>query len=140
MWFKRTECCAISEICALSTHTNAEEAMVSFCQDQLISGVRYGKFSGYKETLSTFYLFTAAVYSDAVYTELSGIKKYGHEFADFILKNKLGSIIESPALSNNAFHPDHKGQVWLWMPDTNAIRAWWEAYKTKIYGKKVDGV
>lgn len=120
MNFKDTQCCGITEITNLSSHgTDSRGAMVSFCQQQIGEPPRYhGSQVYYLGTLYSFYFFTAAV--GPAYA------KYGHAFAEFIEKNKLGKVWESPAIVNKAFHPDHANQVWIFMPDVDAVQAWWK--------------
>jgi hypothetical protein len=71
--------------------------------------------------LYCFYLFTAALTSYS--------RPYGAEFAAYILTHKLGKVAEAPAVQNEAFHPDHKNQAWLWAPDVKALEKWWDARK-----------
>lgn len=122
MTFGKMLCCAIEEIGGLKTHLTAEEAMVAFCKEQILKPVKFGTSPGRVDAIYSFYIFTAAVgdgYS----------KKYGHNFAAFIRENSLGSVWESDFIMNNAFHPDHGNQVWVWTPDHEALKAWWSAYE-----------
>lgn len=130
MLFRATQCCAISEITSLSTHTTGEEAMLSFCTQQFVSDVRHtwgiGRgVDGKPDALYSFYLFTAACRG-----KIAG-SHYGKDFADFIKANKLGTVWESPALVNVAFHPDHANQVYIFMPDATACREWYDAHLAK---------
>lgn len=127
-----THCCGVQEIHNLSLDPSAEASMVSFCKQNL--GTKRVKFQGdpaFAGTIYSFYIFTAAVYDThhIPYNDYRMYQPYGKEFAEFIRKNKLGNVIEAPALTNDAFHPDHKNQVWVWMPNLENLRAWWEAYQ-----------
>lgn len=122
MTLQPMHCCAYQEIANLSAHTSGREAMIEFCRLNWGTGkTNYHGLQAKGATLYSFYLFSAPIGGNW------GREGYGKEFADFILENKLGQIIETPALTNFAFHADHKNQVWVWMPEHNAVAAWWEA-------------
>ena len=121
MYLKTTQCCAIQEIDGLSYHANAKEAMLSFCKQNFVDGVKYNGTRSYNNALYSFYLFTAALLRDA--------KPYGSEFAEFIKENNLGEVWASPKRVNEAFHPDHSNQVWVWMPNPEKLCEWWMANK-----------
>lgn len=123
MYLSKTACCAIQEISGLSETKTGEEAMVLFCQISIQKPVKFGVFTANKDALYSFYMFTAAVGRE--YPE------YGHGFAEFLKKHALGDVWESPALTNKAFHRDHANQVWIWMPNNEAVRSWWKLYQER---------
>ena len=102
--------------------------MVDFCSTALDEGV---KFQSRKETgvIYSFYLFTAAL--DPIGNPHGSYRLYGQEFCQFILDHQLGEVWESPARMNTAFHKDHANQVYIWMPDKDALDAWWQTYQEK---------
>lgn len=121
MYLKDTSCCAIQEICQLSAHKTALEAMLVFCNSNLGKPVYFGKDPGYKKHLYSFYLFTAG-------RPISGYA-YGEEFAKLIRENKLGDVIETKDVTNLAYHPGHTNKVWIWTVDQKALEAWWKENK-----------
>lgn len=123
--YRNTLCCALEEIDKLAAFDgNPKAAMVSFCQANLGRPVVWkirdpsGNDKGANGALFSFYFFTAAVYKGKV--------SYGAQFARFIAENGLGQVIESPLMTNMAFHTDHGNQVWIWMPDLKALTKWWK--------------
>ena len=131
--------CGVQEICGLSFYgKDAERAMLEFCKLNIAAENthhRYGScyYAGYR--LFCFYLFTAA-------SEEQGYAKYGTAFADYIKEHQLGDVVGTPKTVNRAFHPDHSNQAWLWTPDEDALRAWWDEHKPPIppsTGAKVKG-
>ena len=119
----KTNCCAIQEIGGLSYHYTAAEAMMAFCKANLDTDVKYGANNAAYNTLYSFYLFTAGVYGEAR-------RNYGKNFANFIKEHKLGTVWASRIVKNRAFHPEHSNQVWIWTPDTAALREWWRNNKS----------
>ena len=118
----KTKCCAIEEIHGLQHTQSGEEAMVEFCKLELAGPVKFGTSSGVAGTLYSFYLFTSAIKHDG------GDLYYGHyaqNFKKFIEDNKLGQVWESWRVKNEAFHYDHSNQVYIWTPDTPALKKWW---------------
>lgn len=118
MNFQKTSCCAIQDIDGLMGHSSGREAMVAFCQNALIAPPKFGRFIGTRDEISSFYLFTAAVGP--------AWRPYGMTFHDFIKANNLGDVWASPLRPNKAWHPDHENQVFVWMPDHKALKAWWK--------------
>jgi hypothetical protein len=122
--FYDTHCCALEEIDKLASFEgDPKGAMISFCRSNLGKPVEWkirqpsGDF-GAAGALYSFYFFTASVYK--------GKTSYGEAFAKFIEENKLGKTITTPIMTNMAFHTDHGNQVWIWMPDVQALNAWWK--------------
>ena len=121
MYLKDTECCAIQEIAGLGDHNSAHDAMISFCHQSLPKPPRFCGLEAKRNTVYSFYLFTAACDD--------GSSPYGDDFADLILQEGLGEVIASGKVVNRAFHADHSNQVWIWTPNVEALRAWWELHK-----------
>jgi hypothetical protein len=136
MNFRPTNCCGISEITSLSNHTTPEEAMVDFCK-QVFGTYRQTGFGGLRRSNATYfytyYMFTAAVYETGPYSK----RKYGQDFADFILNHGLGKVATIDAEVNFAFHADHKVQAWLWQPDRTTLAAWWTAHNQAISERRL---
>lgn len=126
MHLHKTSCCAVQDIGGLSTHQTAKAAMISFCQQAILKPPMFGRAAGARDQIYSFYLFTAAVYPKGKYTGYGrSYSPYGKEFCDFIRDNNLGEVWESPARPNKAYHPDRENQVYVWMPNHVAIKAWW---------------
>jgi hypothetical protein len=130
MVFIRTASCAIQEISSLSSHPSSLDAMVDFCQQNLINygSVKYGSTIAMRDTIYSFYLFTCAVSKDGGPYFYEGFN-YGPNFARFIKENDLGSVLESEVKVNEAYHSDHANQVFIWSPNLKALRAWWDKYR-----------
>lgn len=120
-----TDCCAIQEICGISSHASAKSAMIKFCQINLAVPVSYYGSQAPTQTLFSFYLFTSAC-RDTV-----ADNNYGHLFAEYIRKNDLGEVFESQAIVNIAFHDDHANQVFIWTPYLDGVVAWWDKNNPK---------
>ncbi len=115
-----TESCTVSEIHGIK-YLDTKVAMEQFCDSQLINGntYRHGEKSIYKAAICSHYLFSAGILAG------EGKKNYGEKFADFIRKNDLGTLIETEAVTNDAWHPDHAGKVWVWTPNYTKLLAWY---------------
>lgn len=125
----KTQCCAITEIGLLSEHRDPKEALVSFCARNLTAPVKFGIYRGMAGAISSYYLFTARV-------EFGTTVSYGSKFADLIERLKLGSVWASPITPNKAFHPSHANQIWVWTPDLDKLKAWYEKYKNSLPDEK----
>jgi hypothetical protein len=101
--------------------------MKEFCRMAIAKPCNFhGTFSD-SGSLYSFYLFTAALETqDDSVKHSRKYPKYGQKFAAFIKDNGLGDVWESPARVNQAFHSDHSNQVYIWMPNHNAVFEWWE--------------
>lgn len=131
-----THCCALEEIHDLKHFDGKpKEAMISFCKSNLGRPVVWkivdpsGNDKGRAGALFSFYFFTASVYP--------GRSSYGAQFKDFIETNELGKVIETPLMTNMAFHTDHGNKVWIWMPDLKALEKWWKNNIPKRGGGKI---
>lgn len=119
MELQHTKTCGVQEIVGLSYHPTAKDAMFTFCKMSLRKKPKYHGYEFDSEgTLYCFYLFTAAL------TKYS--KPYGEEFAAYIVDHKLGEVVSPDPVLNEAFHPDHKNQAWLWAPDVKALEEWYD--------------
>lgn len=125
--FYDTRTCAMQEIHNLQYFEGKpREAMINFCRSNLGRPVVWkivdpsGNDKGRAGALFSFYFFSGPTN-----------RRYGSQFAEFIKENELGKLIESPALTNHAYHPDHANQIWIWMPDVTALNRWWKANQTK---------
>lgn len=136
MDFKCTDCCAIQEITNLSSHESGEDAMEDFCRQTIGKG--YVKFVTRKEedVLYSFYLFTAAVEHDG---SDNWAGPYGKNFYTYIKEHNLGECWESPVVPNRAFHKDHSNQVYIWIPDHEALKAWYKP-RIQVYEEEVNEI
>lgn len=119
MDFNSTSCCAIEEIKNLSNFSSALAAMRSFCESSLTKNLAFKSVAAAPDTLFSFYLFTGAINGY--------LGDYGGNFERFIKEHNLGEVWASPKIKNEAFHAERSNQVWIWMPNTKALRAWWNA-------------
>lgn len=123
---KDTRCCAIQEISGLMRYVNPKNAMCDFCS--LNFGSRHTTTNYYgldaiKQKLFSYYLFTCGI-------ECEGNEdNYAVQFARFIKENNLGDVWESPILENVAYHPGEHNQIFIWMPDHDAVYKWWNRNK-----------
>ena len=127
--FHKTQCCAIQELSGLQDYSwdneGSKRIIDDFCSHVFSEGVRFGGTIGIDNTTYSLYLFTAALRSKLDNTS------YGPRLASFIRDNKLGKVIGSPSISNEAFHPGRYNKVWLWIPDVRALRIWYESMPAK---------
>lgn len=123
---RNTSCCAVQEIVELRAHKTPHEAMVSFCQQNILQRPKFREpkrdpspYTAAGNEIFCFYLFTANVDQGA----------YGQNFAKFILENGLGALVNTDPRSNRAFHGEARCQAWIWTVDQDAVRAWWAKNK-----------
>lgn len=118
--------CAISSITDLGTQPNALEAMKTFCSRELGAA---SKFSTSFLKLTPYYIYCAGPEVPASDPHGSHHSKawvkYGTEFTEFILANKLGTIATLGQKYNLKHHPNTTAQLWMWSPDQEAMEAWW---------------
>lgn len=153
MEIENTRCCAVDEIADLSSHASAEEAMYAFCGELVDRGGdgytaedrwydnhpgRYvdGRYvpgaeppANLRESKaickpSGFYTFTGVVkHTRGGQPTQNG--QYAPNFAKYIIKHKLGSVVESRPAANRCNHPDHIVKVYVWHPNERNLRKWW---------------
>lgn len=123
MELRDTKCCALQEICKLSFDPTPEDSMVLFCKQSLGAKVAFHGYQARAGKLYSFYVFTYGTASD---NGSYGNRPYGVQFAEFIREHKLGTVWDSPKISNEAFHPSSYNQIWIWMPDDKAVVKWWK--------------
>ena len=111
-------CCAVREIEYLSDYDTPEEAMGRIVDEE------FGN-------LPAFYVFTGVV----GYTNSKRREVYGTKFRDFIDKNRLGAVTESPA-RHNPNHPTHKVRVWVWAVNHKAVTKWLKKHGDKVKEKR----
>lgn len=122
-----TKCCGMQEISGLRGYQNDPKgATASFCKQTLDQRARFGMSTGQPGELYPMYIFSAAVSDGPNGTYL---ENYGSQWAAYIEGLALGTITASPIIRNNAFHPDHSNQVWIWAPDRDALVKWYKAFK-----------
>lgn len=141
-----TSCCAVREIDGLSDHLKAEEAMEEFCfliirdDDEYYAGD-----DGYYDTMGRWrrpartpqppfktpglIIFTGVV--GDTNPKVKGNFTYGPNFKAYILKHKLGMVVESPLTTNRLNHPTHQIKAWMWRPNQKALNAWYALHGRK---------
>lgn len=124
--------CASSAIEDLGAHRDALDAMSYFCKNEL--GTLGGYIKKYGK-LACFYSFVAGPEVPGKGHSKPWVK-YGTEFAQFIVDNKLGEIATLGPKKNSKHHSDTTAQVWMWSPNQESIEAWWsETLKGMNNGK-----
>jgi len=137
--------CAIMGIKDLAlNHTNANAAMVTFCCLQLgtINKFRPNLEVGKMGKLANFYVFSCGPevphdHPNGSHHSKAHWLKYGTEFAQFILDNKLGELVTLGPKFNMKQHPRTTAQIWVWSPDQTALEQWWVANIPEHYKQRV---
>jgi len=129
--------CAGQSITNLSYHKGPEEALLAFCQSQLVfrNGYEWGKTSESPRftLLVPYYSWMAGPeVSGKGHSSSVGWWAYGTEFAAYIRKHRLGRVSTLGPKINKKYHPDTTCQVWIWSPDQAAVEKWY----TKILTPK----
>lgn len=116
--------CSHQEISGLGEYKDGKSALIDFCT------LKFGK--PYRRIVGRHYFYSFYVFSAAVPTEEKGVvygqknpTPYGDLFCAYLRENNLGEVVETPAKVNVAFHPAHSNKVWVWAPDHDAVKAWW---------------
>lgn len=52
--------------------------------------------------------------------------RYAHNLSDYIQKHNLGRVFEMPE-APNPLHSNRSGILFVWLPDWDALKAWWES-------------
>lgn len=116
--------CAGAGISDLGSHTDALDAMLNFCNQELGLG---------KCLLAPFYVFIAGPEKSGSGHSKRWVK-YGTEFAAYIAENNLGVVVSPGAKLNLKYHADTTCQTWVWSPDQKAMEAWYQEHKVKKDG------
>lgn len=150
-------CCGIKEILNLSSFILPEIAIMAFIR-MWKKGEDHSGYAAYPGTMYTNYVFTAAVYDTEICSgprehksskydhqylkngKLWDAKRgmyfpYGHNFAEFIEKHKLGTVVSPGEGVNEAFHNDHKVAAWVWRPDSKALEAYAKKHNYDVWEK-----
>lgn len=139
MKIEDTRCCAVKEIANLSDHASPEDAMESFCRNEVDGYNGESTSPSDLQTPSAFYTFTGVIghrggrgggvnpYYQANFT-------YGPRFADYIRRHKLGAVTSSVARVNRLNHPTHLIRVWMWAPSERNLKRWWSRKRKKEEG------
>ncbi len=114
MYLADTQTCGVKEITGLLggntiTHLN-EFCQKHFGKSPVFKGCDYHN----KDTVYCFYLFT------------QGAGNYSGKFADYIEANGLGKVVRTARVKNDAFHPEHSNQAFLWSPSVPNLQKWYK--------------
>src|ERR1700676_5286591 len=129
-----TATCTIAELCSLSNHDSAEEAMEAFCSiyfkqnryanPENLAGSGKGFYANNPRSgIPALIMFTGVVKS--VCWDADEVM-YGPNFATYINKNRLGTVVQSPVRVNRIYHPDRSSCVWIWAPNVKGLEKWWK--------------
>ena len=120
--------CAISSLSGIGEFSNPVDILRSFCQTELGRVTRFN--AGYKH-LAAFYVFSAG--PEVRSTDPGGTHhskdhwpRYGTEFAQYLVENRLGEVSTLPPKLNLRHHNTSTAQVWLWSPDQTELQNWWK--------------
>lgn len=130
----RLKCCGVMEIHGLDCYTYVGPAKALLAlKDQILDGNQYHK-------KVPFILFTgitkqgvASVSTTPTPSYAVAYKDYGQEFADFLLENKLGTILASEEKENWTLNVI---RIWIWSPDYNTLLAWFAAREAEKMNDK----
>lgn len=137
-------CCAVGDADGLSEHDSPRDAFLALCTSVMVKN-RFDKNKPFNNTLYPIVVFTGVEkytgkgyepyrngedqpyrydsYGDVDYT---GIKVgYASEFAEWLRKNNFGEVIEGPTVENKPNHPGHHVQVFIWVPNRDAMTEWY---------------
>lgn len=110
--FQSTSCCGVDEIVDLGSRNTTRGAMLDVCNNY----IRREWNNSFVDDFPAFLSFT-------------GVMKYGYgqEFANFIRKNKLGTVRESVARVNP--NSGNRIKMWIWAVNRTAMRKWYKDNK-----------
>ena len=128
------QCCAVRELSELSEMELTSEGSVDYLKEiksQLTDEGHYEEHynwhTGHTEQgewndevfhCPAFFIFSQA----GTPTNINGSGAYGDYFRDFIIEEKLGTVLEtSPAFNENS---KNLVKVYLWTVDQDAFKAW----------------
>ena len=103
-------CCGIKEICDLAEHATPLEAMQSFGNECL-----EGDMTNYRY----------AVFSQANHPERPLRNCYGVNFAAYIRRHRLGSVVTTRGKDLINPNSGHLLRAWIWTVDWSAVSKWW---------------
>lgn len=105
MTLSNTTCCGVDEMEGLEY--DPLQNMLQYCEERFIMG----------ET-QAFVLITDAVKNGN-----------GRRLVNFILNNKLGSVISTESKKNP--NSGNYIRAWLWSPNIKEVKSWWKNNKPK---------
>lgn len=112
----KTTACSHGELSNIYQHgSNPAETVKDVMKDALTTA-HYGHSPD--GTMFSFYVFSVPVMKGEM-------TNAGDALAKFINGNGLGEVIETPAMTNKAYHPDHANKVYVWTVDHKAVAAWY---------------
>lgn len=122
-----TGCCGVGEIEDLSHCSGPESAMKEFCEIIYEEGTMddpYGEEGNKRGNIpKNLYTFTGVVKHTDNSSSSRGFT-YAPDFKAFILKHKLGTVVESKGRTNIHNHPTHVIKVYVWSVNQRNLKAW----------------
>lgn len=145
--------CIWTTLTNLKLYTKPEKALAVFCQQGLGAEsiinewTRQNPLLGPKSKTVQYHSGRTNLYALYVFSGPLGYDSnnaenpdYAPKFAAFLKAHKLGEVIASPVVQNDLVHAGRKGQVFMWVPDEDRLKAWWKDYRakdeTKPYARK----
>jgi hypothetical protein len=123
-----THCCAIEEIHRLSDHPKSEDALRKILATMIGCYPPNSTLEVYYRSIPAFLWFSGVIECKEGRLPVIGGTNftYGPNFAEFLRKNKLGTVTSGPSQWNRVNHPNHKVKMWVWQPDPKRVVAWWK--------------
>lgn len=123
-------CCAVREICNLSSEPNAKTAMKNWCEYELMDedDSDYHYYPGeerYRQIPYAFYTFTGVIKHTDGRSRPPQNGRYGPEFARLIKRYKLGKLTQSVLRANRVNDPQHFVRIWTWAPSIKNCKKWY---------------
>jgi len=118
-------CCAFCEISGLEEIDSPKKSMQELCQNIWPDRrVEYGD----RVKPSAFYIFNGVVGTrpDSEEDDYYELNDAIEDFASFIKKNRLGTMVAGPTRYNRRNEPDHKVKGYIWAPNEEALWKWYQ--------------
>lgn len=144
--------CIWTTLTNLKLYRQPEKALATFCRQGLgaesminewtrqnpLEGPKSKtvQFHGGRTNLYALYVFSGPLGHDS---NDADNPDYAPRFAGYLKKQKLGEVIASPVVTNDLVHAGRKGQVFMWVPNEPALKAWWKAYRAADSNKPYAG-
>lgn len=131
--------CVAKEIATIGLEP-PEAVLLQFCRLSEAGAYDYTKNIAMKKgtlTLNAFYIFTGVVdKGEAINKAYPTSVTYAPNLRDYLLKEGLGTVVETEKKDNPFYVSPHKVQVFIWGPDREKMQAWWEGKDTGVRERK----
>ena len=126
MQLRSTACCGLIEMYGMGTVDDPKAHLLSVCKSwwpapQMPNMAHRWMIA----TVHGQYMFHGVVKytgsKDGRYSETAA-----ENLAKYIRRHKLGTVVGSKPAANRVNHPDHILRVFVWNPDVDAMKAWYQ--------------